>query len=83
MIYDDNRKEIAQTMNQKLCQHFTMRINKRYFTSLKLSFGILVNISDSIIYLKKTFNTALRTLRRTPFLVTYTKSQETNYNEIL
>ena len=48
-LYDDNRKEIAQTMNQKLCHHFTMRINKRYFTSLKLSFGILVNISDSII----------------------------------
>ena len=36
-------------MTQKLCHHFTMRINKRYFTSLKLSFGILVNISDSII----------------------------------
>ena len=46
-----NRKEIAQTMNQKLCHHFTMRINKRYFTSLKLSFGILVNTSDSIIYI--------------------------------
>ena len=50
-LYDDNRKETAQTMNQKLCHHFTMGINKRYFTSLKLSFGKLVNISDSIIYL--------------------------------
>ena len=48
-FYDDNRKEMAQTMNQKLSHHFTMRINKRYFTNLKLSFGILVNISDSII----------------------------------
>ena len=43
-LYDDNEKENAQTMNHKLCHRFTLRINKQYFTSLKLSFGILVNI---------------------------------------
>ena len=41
---DDNEKENAQTMNPKLCHRFTLRINKQYFTSLKLSFGIQVNI---------------------------------------
>ena len=43
-LHDDNGKENAQSMNHKLCHRFTLRINKQYFTSLKLSFGILVNI---------------------------------------
>ena len=55
-----HRKEIAQTMNKKLCHHFTMRINKRYFTSLKLTFGILVNTSDSIIFKRNEFDPFLK-----------------------
>ena len=43
-LYDDNEKENAQTINHKLCHRFTLRINKQYFTSLKLRFGILVHI---------------------------------------
>ena len=35
-------------MKHKLCHRFTLQINKQYFTSLKLSFGILANISASI-----------------------------------
>ena len=43
-LYADNGKENAQTMNHRLCHRFTLRINKQYFISLKLCFGILVNI---------------------------------------
>ena len=43
-LYDENRKENAQTMNHQLCHRFTLRINKQNFTSLGIKRQLVNNL---------------------------------------